>query len=128
MRQTLVVKPEAKPRFRVDLPDAYWDNKLSAEEIFREIESRASGHAMPEERCHQSVQKLVVLQDIEALIDLVYECAKAIADSRLTKRETKAENQVVEPQLLRFFAHLVLALRCVSLRPTRDPIPSSAGT
>ena len=117
LRETLVVNPESKPRYRVDLPDVYWDNKLNANEIFREIESQGSVSSLVEESYHQTVQKFVILGEIESLIEYIYEISKVINDLRRTKKLQKSEDkseqkeQVVEPQMLRFFAHLVLTLR-----------------
>ena len=113
LRHSLVVRPEAKPRYRVDLPDDYWNNKLTANEIFREIESHGTISSVAEETYHQNIQKFVLLADIESLIDYMYECSKLIADMNQTKNENNFHKkaQVVEPQLLRFFAHIVLALR-----------------
>ena len=113
LRHSLVVRPEAKPRYTVDLPDAYWDNKLTANEIFREIESHGTISSVAEENYHQNIEKFIILGDIESLVNYIYECSKLISDIRQTKNENKSDKraQVVEPQLLRFFAHIVLALR-----------------
>ena len=121
MRQTLVVRPEAKPRFRVDLQDEYWDNKLTANEIFREIESHGTISSVAEDSYHQIVQKFTILDQTDELIDRIYEWSKRINDLRQTKSEdrialkSEQKAQVVEPQLLRFFAHIVLALRFASI-------------
>lgn len=114
LRRTLVVNPEAKPRFKVDLPDSYWDTKLTAKDIFREMEARTSSSALSEDNLHHVVQKLVILDETSSLVDYIYECSQALSQ---TKRETDADH-VLASHMLRFFAHLVLVLRSVS-RVTR---------
>lgn len=116
LRQTLVANPEAKPRFRVDLPDTYWDNKLTAADIFREIESRTSESVSPEEYFHQSVQKFIILGDIEGLIDFAYDNARALTEAKSERRAEEAS----DVHLLRFSAHLMLALRLLKLSYNRE--------
>ncbi len=108
-----------KPRYKVDLPDAYWDNKLTTNEIFREIESHGSISSVIEETYHQSIQKFIILGDIEGLIEHLYEWSKFINELRQRKKGeipnnkliNDSQSQFIEPQLLRFFAYMVLTLR-----------------
>ncbi len=104
----------------MDLPDAYWDNKLTTNEIFREIESHGSISSVIEETYHQSIQKFIILGDIEGLIEHLYEWSKFINELRQRKKGeipnnklmiNDSQSQVIEPQLLRFFAYMVLVLR-----------------
>ncbi len=103
----------------MDLPDAYWDNKLTTNEIFREIESHGSISSVIEETYHQSIQKFIILGDIEGLIEHLYEWSKFINELRQRKKGeipnnkliNDSQSQFIEPQLLRFFAYMVLTLR-----------------
>ena len=172
--EATIPKPDQQPRTTVQLPDAYWDYKLSAEEIFREVncsttsagggisnsssgvEKAGTGGGgafslqIEEEEYHQKVEQLIILGQVETLVDRLYEWSKTIAGRRearargvlleqqqqqqqsvnasfslfgggdglkkpvLASNRAKEEEElakVVEPNLLRFFAHLVLALR-----------------
>lgn len=173
--EATIPKPDQQPRTTVQLPDAYWDYKLSAEEIFREVNCSTTASAggisnsfsgvekagtggggafslqIEEEEYHQKVEQLIILGQVEQLVDRLYEWSKTIAGRRearargklleqqqqqsvnasfslfgggdgLKKKPILAANRakeeeeeelakVVEPNLLRFFAHLVLALR-----------------
>lgn len=141
-----IPKPDRLPRNIIELPDAYWDNKLSAEDIFRELSSQASGRLSGfstaiEEEYHQTVEQCLILGQIDQLIDHLYEWSKTIATNResrsktvvdsnlsnstlslfggssVTANKTKEEEmaKVVEPNLLRFFAHLVISMRNLGL-------------
>lgn len=123
LRETICVKPEAKPRYVTELPDSYWDGKLSADQIFREIEAKGSDSGLIEEIYHQTIQKYVILNEVGLLIDQMYEWSKLIVDLRQQKKEERqtqsgplnvypdTQTQTVGPQMLRFFAHMVLFLR-----------------
>ncbi|CAG2104167.1 unnamed protein product [Medioppia subpectinata] len=115
LRETAVSRPEAKPRFNVDLPDVYWDNKLTAGDVFREIESRGTVSAVVEESYHQNIQKFVILGDVDSLVNYVYDCAKAVTDKKSLSDTTFAH-------LLRFFAHLVLSLRQLKANTKRESL------
>ncbi|XP_054153738.1 nuclear pore complex protein Nup107-like [Oppia nitens] len=126
LKNTLSVRPEAKPRFTIDLPDLYWDNQLNSNQIFREMETHGSLSSLVEETYHQNIQKFIILCDIDGLIDYMYECSKFVADMRPTKVETRSGRKsekkelIVNPQLLRFFAHLVLTLRYLNVKTNRE--------
>ena len=141
-----IPKPDELPRNNIELPEAYWDNKLSPEEIFHELASQASGsltglRSAIEEEYHQTVDQCIILGKTDQLIDHLFEWSKTIAAKRegRSKQQATANSsfnmfgsiasgstaankakedeiaKVVEPNLLRFFAHLVVSLRNLGL-------------
>lgn len=114
----------------MELPEAYWDNRLAPVEIFQELETQGAGSGVPlEEEYHQTIVQLIVLGKIDELVDRLFEWAKTIQ----TRREQRSnlnprlsefassleeeEAKVVEPNLLRLFAHLGIVLNHLELVP-----------
>ncbi|GAB1607838.1 nuclear pore complex protein Nup107-like [Argonauta hians] len=85
-----------------DLPDKYFHKRYYMETIFSEIESADKPEIQEESKIYFNViQKNIILNDIDALIDVMHEWLTS--DSQ------------VPPHLVRFMAHLVLSLRTVGL-------------
>lgn len=131
-----VSRPDLTPRSNIDLAEAYWNSKLSVDDIFNELESIGTSvltegfHCRTEEKYHRIIQKLLMLGQIDKLLLQVYDWAKAIQDRRETRskkdkvslhklcpEDTDEVVNVVEPNLLRFFAHLMMLLNHLELVP-----------
>lgn len=138
-----IPKPDHQPRNNTELPDAYWDNKLSPEEIFHELSTQTgvnlTGYQTQlEENYHQEVQRCIILGKINELIDHMYEWSKTIQANResrskqfgkdqsniglftsglqsVNKAKDEEMSKIIEPNLLRFFAHMVVSLRNLQL-------------
>lgn len=136
LAESNVAKPDLQSRVNIELPDAYWDNKLSSEEIFNEMETQlgSMGNLFTtpiEEQYHQIISKCIVLSKIDELIDHLYEWSKTIQTNREQRSKMNADpkaikikyefgeeetlSKTVEPNLLRFFAHLVIGLQHMDL-------------
>ncbi|KAF7492808.1 Nuclear pore complex protein [Sarcoptes scabiei] len=135
--ETSIPKPDMLPRSNIELPDLYWDNRLSPEEIFREIETQfnlqtSNFISKLEEDCYRCIVKCIILSNIDFLINNLFEWSKTIQANRegrhkqtnvflknLTKVEETEDNdvlvKVVEPNLLRLFAHIVICLENLNL-------------
>lgn len=100
LAETNIPKPDLRSRSNIELSDSYWDNRLSPEEIFRELETQIGGGlsggfaTSVEEQQHQVMVKSVILAQIGPLVDHLYEWAKAIQTSR--ERRTKQSHQCEE--------------------------------
>ncbi|RZF36814.1 hypothetical protein LSTR_LSTR009740 [Laodelphax striatellus] len=91
---------------RVDMPDAYWNNRLSMEEIFNFLEASSNPKVSEESaRPERIVQKLLILNKIP---ELRYLMADWIQRDSCT------------PHFTRYLAHLVLILRRVGQSQTGD--------
>lgn len=132
-----IAKPDLQSRINIDLPDGYWDNKLSPTEIFEELDTQMSAvggnifNTQIEERYHHIIAKCIILSQIDLLIDYLFEWSNTIQTNRkqrsFLQSEQKANNlkfacleeesisKTVEPNLLRFFAHLVIGLQNLNL-------------
>lgn len=86
-----------------ELPFSYWDKVMSAESIFREIQSSASDEVRTGSRKRFHIlQKYIILGDVDALIEEIYEWVKD-------------DNMRLPRHLLRFNTHLILFLRSIGL-------------
>lgn len=127
-----IAKPDLLPRSNIELPESYWNNKLSPEEIFKELGVQTFSNSLVHsnfdsrigENYHQVIQKYLILDNLDLLVDHVYEWTKGIQNSRekyfKSSPESKSDDEqewfnIVEPNLLRFFAHLMIVLRSLDL-------------
>lgn len=81
------------------MPEQYWNNKMSLEQIFDEL--AASKNEVVRLEAKQKINvivKYLILDDVNGLMQLIREWL---------------ENETIAPQMLRFLAHLVLFLRQV---------------
>ncbi|XP_015789008.1 nuclear pore complex protein Nup107 [Tetranychus urticae] len=95
-------------RSSVDLPDEYWSNLKSFVDIFREADACFKNENISmEEKCHQALQKMIILEDIEGALEFMIDWI----------RNNSIENEI-RPQICRFFAHVVLFLTELKLIDT----------
>lgn len=79
-----------------EMPEKYWDGKMSLEQIFAELEASSNLNVKATARSTIAViQKLFILDDIAGLMDHM----------------NRSLDTDATPQTLRFFAHLVLFIR-----------------
>ncbi|XP_070212005.1 nuclear pore complex protein Nup107-like [Littorina saxatilis] len=106
--RTLVdVKVEQEVRLRsitfrkpVDLPPQYWDRLMETTQVFEELEASTDQRIRTEcQQCYHIIQKHVILGDMPALVEVMYNWVK--------------ERKTLPQHLLRFMANLVLFLRRV---------------
>lgn len=91
-------------RVSVDLPTDYWNNLRNNEEVFRDMEELLKDHQWtPEERCHSLIQKFIILNDVDSVLEVMANWVRAQKDF----------TDLVSPQILRFFAHLSLFLKSI---------------
>ena len=135
---TNISKPDMQPRSNIELPDSYWDNRLTPEEIFRELETQFSLQTSSfitrlEEECYRAVVKDVIMANIDSLVDHLYEWSKTIQTNRESRTKMIADQisrsswnklrdmeeelmvKIIEPNLLRLFAHIVICLKELNL-------------
>jgi len=85
------------------LPANYWDKPMSMDSIFRELQASPYDNIKSESRQKfETVQKYIILGDIDALLEEIYEWCKD-------------DGQRPSPHLTRFLAHLILFLRAIGL-------------
>jgi nuclear pore complex protein Nup107 len=100
-----VVQPN---RSSVELPVDYWNNRKTSEEIFRELEGLLHDYSWTlEEKYHFTVQKFIVCNDIQGLLDFM----QKMIDPRAQETLQRDLNFALAPQMLRFFAHVLLFLK-----------------
>lgn len=125
-----------QPRINIELPEQYWDNRLTPEEIFRELETQtnlqSSFMSKFEEECYRVIVKCIILSQIDLLIDSLYEWSKTIQTNREARTKPDIGQQsfaynklkddeeyllakIVEPNLLRLFAHIAICLNELNL-------------
>lgn len=92
-------------RFSVDMPNDYWANMKTSEEVLQEISCHLNDYNWNrEEKFHFFVQVYIILDDIDNLLSTIHEYINE-------KDDTDFMSNKLRPQLLRFAAHLVLFLR-----------------
>jgi nuclear pore complex protein Nup107 len=80
-----------------EMPSKYWDGKMSLERIFSELDgNKNSSVKTAAKSSFATIQKLLILDDITALLSHMNEVIN---------------NDDTTPQMLRFYAHLVLFIR-----------------
>ncbi|XP_039282828.1 LOW QUALITY PROTEIN: nuclear pore complex protein Nup107 [Nilaparvata lugens] len=90
---------QRRDRPYVEMPDAYWNNRLSMEEIFSFLEASSDAKVSDESaRPERVVQKLLILNKIPELLKLMAEWI---------------QRENCTPHFTRYLAHLVLILRRV---------------
>lgn len=126
-----------QPRINIELPDQYWDNRLTPEEIFHELETQTNLQTLSfiskfEEECYRVIVKCIILSKIDLLIDNLYEWSKTIQTNREARTKSAIDQQmfsynklkdneeyllakIVEPNLLRLFAHVAICLNELNL-------------
>nr|XP_027200946.1 nuclear pore complex protein Nup107-like [Dermatophagoides pteronyssinus] len=135
---TNISKPDMQPRSNIELPDSYWDNRLTPDEIFRELETQfnlqtSSFITRLEEECYRAIVKDIILSNIDSLVDHLYEWSKTIQTNRESRTKMIADQisrsswnklrdmeeelmvKIIEPNLLRLFAHIVICLKELNL-------------
>ena len=128
LRDTIVPNPEYMPRSTVDLPDEYWANMKDIREIFSALEATNLGvSSLIEEKCHHVVQRHLIIDDLNALIEHMHHWSCILIDlfqkkieqgdkyKRTLSRDDyileETEAKIIAPHMIRFFTHLVLALK-----------------
>ncbi|RWS04618.1 nuclear pore complex protein Nup107-like isoform X1, partial [Dinothrombium tinctorium] len=96
-------------RTTVELDDEYWSGFKSTEEIFRELESHFSSFISVEEKCHQLLQKFIILDDVGTAVEMMWDFIK-----------NNSSDSETYWHMLRFFAHLVLFFKHIELLNTES--------
>lgn len=88
------------------MPEKYWDGKISMEQIFAELDANKNLIVKSTGRSTMAIiQKLLILDDISGLMEHM--------NCRLDSEDTT-------PQILRFFAHLVMFIRQIGRNHQED--------
>ncbi len=86
-----------------DLPNYYWENKTNIEAVFDSVDAiNLNEEGIKDAKIFHQVQKLLILNDIPRLLDVIDDWSKSAAGS---------SDLVEHCEILRFFAHLVLMLK-----------------
>ena len=95
-------------RASVELPADYWSNRKSAEEIFRELEGLLTDYNWSlEEKYHFMVQKFIICNNVQGLLEFM----QSMIDPSRQEQLRHDMDFTHGPQMLRFFAHVLLFLR-----------------
>ncbi|KAK5644650.1 hypothetical protein RI129_005950 [Pyrocoelia pectoralis] len=90
----------------IPLPDEYWDQRLSLNEVFERLESAQNSRVRKESQLEMHiVQKYIILDDIPMLMEVIGNWLK---------------NKSLSTQFLRFAVHLVLFLEQIGQIVNRD--------
>lgn len=104
-------------RYLTDHPQEFYDNYQDIQGIFKSIKELKILSAFKEETIHQAVQKHLILNDINGLLNQLEDWCRTLEyDDNLAQY-----NEAISPHFLRFFAHIVLLLRELQLVTADDP-------
>lgn len=90
-------------RYQTEFPQEFYDNDFGLVDIFKSINVVSP---FKEATIHQTVQKLLIYNDIDALLNQVVEWCKTLEYNN----DLAVSYEALSPHFLRFFAHLVLFL------------------
>jgi len=97
-------------RASIELPTEYWTNNKSPEDMFRELEGLLTDYCWSlEERYHFLVQKLLICNDINGLVDMIQTMCRTDKRNELASQY----DLTLLPQMIRFFSHLLLFLSSI---------------
>lgn len=95
----------------VEMPDKYWKNKMSIEEIFTDLSTRDNIRAVAEDKM-TIIQKCLILDDVQELMRNINQWL---------------DDLKTDGQMLRFIAHIVLFMRQIQrLNPQHEDIGNRA--
>lgn len=87
----------------LDFPQEFYDNDFDIADIFKSIDLVSP---FKESTIHQTVQKLLIYNDIEGLLDQLQQWCKSLD----YENDLASNCEALSPHFLRFFSHLVLFL------------------
>lgn len=117
LRDPSITQQKNRNQRQSDFPKEFYDNYQDINGIFKSMKDLKIVSPFKEATIHQTVQKHLILNDIDGLLIQLDEwCTTLDYENNLSEH-----SGAISPQFLRFFAHIVLFLRELNLVTADDP-------